>query len=347
MSSTSSAGHVSSLRRRPGQQFRRTVATGIAALLALGLAACGSDQEEVTVGLITKQEDNPYWVTMREVAEDTAGDENVELLTATGESDVDVQRQIDALEQMTQDGADGILIAPTDPEALVPAIQGARDAGVIVIAVDTPVDPESAVDAFYGTDNERAGRLIGEYAAAKAEEMGIDPIIGMLDLAPGISSGELRHDGFLSGFGISEDDPQVAGAVDSEGNRELGEEGMAELLAANDDINVVYTVNEPAAFGALAALEDADKDLDDVIVVSVDGGCEAIKDGVRPGDIDATAQQFPENMAREGVESIAEAARGGPSPGGYLDTGLELITSDPAPGVESEDVQFGVRNCWG
>jgi len=323
------------------------VAAGSAALLVLGLAACGSDQEEVTVGLITKQENNPYWVTMRKVAEDVAGDENVKLLTETGESDVDVESQVDALEKMTKDGADGILIAPTDPDALVPAIEAARDEGIIVIAVDTPVDPESAVDAFYGTDNGRAGELVGQYARAKADEMGIDPIIGMLDLAPGISSGELRHEGFLSGFGISEDDPQVAGAVDIEGDEDQAKAGMEELLAANDDINVVYTVNEPAAFGALAALEDAEKNLDDVIVVSVDGGCEAIKDGVRTGAIDATAQQFPENMAREGIEAIAEAVRGGPSPGGYLDTGVELITGDPVPGVESEDVEFGVRNCWG
>lgn len=338
---------MSLLRRRPGQPSRHLVAVGTAALLALGLAACGANEEEVTVGLITKQEDNPYWVTMREIAEDTADDENVKLLTATGESDVDVDSQVDALERMTNEGADGILIAPTDPDALVPAIEAAREAGVIVIAVDTPVEPESAVDAFFGTDNQRAGELIGQYAAAKADEMGIEPIIGMLDLAPGISSGEQRHEGFLSGFGISEDDPQVAGAVNTEGDRDLAEAGMAELLLANDDINVVYTVNEPAALGALAALEDAGKDMDDVILVSVDGGCEAIKDGVRPGDIDATAQQFPENMAREGVEAIASAVRGGPSPGAYLDTGVELITGDPVPGVESEDVQFGVRNCWG
>lgn len=335
------------LRRRSGQHSRRTLAAGSAALLVLGLVACGTDQKEVTVGLITKQENNPYWVTMRKVAESVAGDDDVKLLTETGDSDVDVESQVAALEKMTEDGADGILIAPSDPDALVPAIEAARSDGVIVIAVDTPVDPESAVDAFYGTDNERAGELVGQYAKAKAKEMGIDPVIGMLDLAPGISSGELRHEGFLSGFGISGDDPQVAGAVDTEGDEDRAKTGMEELLAANDDINVVYTVNEPAAFGALAALKDADKNLDDVILVSFDGGCKAIKDGVRPGDIDATAQQFPQNMARKGVEAIADAVRGGPRPSGYLDTGVELITGDPVAGVKSKDVEFGVRNCWG
>jgi fructose transport system substrate-binding protein len=248
---------------------------------------------------------------------------------------------------MTRRGAKGILIAPTNSEAVVPAIRDARRAGVTVIAVDTPTDPESAVDALFATDNLRAGELIGRYARAKAREDGFEPKIAMLDLAPGIGSGEQRHDGFLKGFGIEDDDPEIAGSVDTEGDEAKGRAGMEQLLRASPDINVVYTVNEPAAFGAAAALDAAGKSRDDVILVSVDGGCDAIKDGVRPGVIDATAQQYPENMAREGVEALAKAARGGAEPSGYLDTGVELITGDPVDGVDSQDVAFGVRNCWG
>ncbi|MGB7448932.1 MAG: substrate-binding domain-containing protein [Ornithinimicrobium sp.] len=336
------------MRSANSHSHRTRVLVGAAALTLLGLSACsGSDEEPVTVGLITKQEENSYWVTMREVAQDVADEEDVELLTATGESDVDVESQIDALESMVEDGADGILIAPNDSTEIVPAIEAAREEGVIVIAVDTPVQPLAAVDAFYGTDNLRAGELVGQYAAVKAEELGLDPQIALLDLAPDISSGELRREGFLDGFGISEGDPEIVGEADTEGDEGLGEEAMADILSDNPDVNVVYTVNEPAALGALTALDDAGADLGEVVVVSVDGGCEAIKNAVRPGDIDATAQQFPENMARKGVTAIADSVRGGTSPSGYLDTGVELITGDPAPGVDSEDVPFGVRNCWG
>jgi fructose transport system substrate-binding protein len=324
------------------------VAVGATAVLGVGVAACGGDDEEpVTLGLITKQEANPFWVTMKEVAQDTADEDDVELLTATGRSDVDYQSQVRAIQDMTRRGASGILIAPTDSEAVVPAIRDARREGVTVIAVDTPTDPESAVDALFATNNTRAGELIGRYARAKAREEGLEPKIAMLDLAPGIASGELRHQGFLRGFGIEEGDPQIVGSVDTEGDEARGRAGMEQLLRANPDINVVYTVNEPAAFGAAAALDAAGKSKGDVILVSVDGGCEAIKDGVRPGVIDATAQQYPENMAREGVEALAKAARGGAEPSGYLDTGVELITGDPVDGVDSQNVAFGVRNCWG
>ena len=321
-------------------------------MLCIGLAACGqesggSGEDQITVGLIVKQDTNPFFVQMRRTAEETAEKNNVELLTAAGESDVDNESQVTALEYMTARGAKGILITPADSKAIVPAIETARKKGVIVIALDTPTEPESAVDALFATDNAKAGELIGSYAKARAEQEGIEPKIAMLDLAPGITVGQLRHDGFLKGFGIKEGAPEIVGAVDGEGNREKAQAGMEQLLEQDEDINIVYTINEPTAFGAAAALEAAGKNQDEVILVTIDGGCAALKNAIRPEIFDATAQQYPENMASEGVEAIVQAARGGPKPRSYVDTGVELITTEPVPGVQSRDEGWGTRNCWG
>ncbi|MFB9733247.1 substrate-binding domain-containing protein [Ornithinimicrobium kibberense] len=326
----------------------RTWITLGAVLCGLTLAGCaGEEQESVSVGLITKQEENPYWVSMKDVAQETADDLDVELTTATGASDTDVTSQEAALADMVAEGVDGILIAPTDPVALLPAIQEARDAGVLVLALDTPVDPPEAVDAFFATDNEAAGRSIGEYAAAKADDLGLDPRVVMLNLSGDISSGELRRVGFLEGFGLTEDDPAIVASVDTQGDRDNAAVRMTQVLAEHPDVNVIYTVNEPAALGALAALEAAEVDLDEVVLVSVDGGCRAMREAVRPGDIDATATQYPQNMAREGVRAIAAAVREGETPSGFLDTGSELVSDDPVEGVESRRVEFGIRTCWG
>jgi fructose transport system substrate-binding protein len=325
----------------------RPLAVCAVVALALGFGACGKQDKRVTVGLIVKRNTNPFWVTMKDTAEQTADDDNVELLTAAGKSDIDNQSQVAALAKMTSDGAKGIMITPADSTAIVPAIEKARRAGVTVIALDTPTDPRSAVDALYATNNEQAGELIGRYAKAKAAQMGIKPKIAMLDLSPGITSGELRHQGFLKGFGITDKDPQVVGSVNTLGETGRAEDGMNALLQKDRGINVVYTVNEPAAFGAAQALKAAGKSDDKVILVSVDGGCDAVKNGVRPGVIDATVQQYPENMARLGVDALADTARGGPKPSGYKNTGIELITGDSVKGVPSKDVAFGVRNCWG
>lgn len=334
-------------RRRP-----RNVPTGLAvlvavALLCVGIGACGSQKERVTVGLIVKRNTNPYWVTMKDTAQDTASGDNVKLLTAAGTSDIDNASQVAAIRRMTAAGAKGIMIAPANPTAIVPAIAQARRQGVTVVAVDTPTQPLSAVNALYATNNFEAGQLIGRYAKAKAIQHGIPPRIAMLDLAPGITSGDLRHRGFLAGFGIKDGDPQIVGRAYTLGETLRAADAMRQLLRQHPGINVVYTVNEPAAFGAADALKAAGRSQGDVILVSVDGGCDAIKNGVRPGSIDATAQQYPENMARLGVDNLASAARGGKKPSGYTNTGVELITGDPAKGVPSQNVAFGVRNCWG
>jgi fructose transport system substrate-binding protein len=334
-------------RRHPGQLAPRLLAVAGAGLLAVLSLACGNDKDKVTLGLIVKRESNPFFVKIEDTAKDTAGDDNVKLLTAAGKSDIDNRTQVAALAKMTAEGAKGILITPANSSAIVPAIEKARRAGVNVIALDTPTRPRSAVNALYATDNFEAGDLVGRYAKAKAKADAIEPKIAMLDLAPGITSGQLRHDGFLKGFGIKDGDRRIVGSVNTLGETGRGEAGMKALLAKDPGINIVYTVNEQAAFGAAAALKAVGRSNDGVILVSVDGGCKAIKDYVRPGVIDATAQQYPENMAREGVKALAKAARGGPKPTGFLNTGLELITRDPVKGVPSEAVAFGVRNCWG
>src|SRR5215216_846500 len=340
---------------------RALAAIGATAALTAGIAACGGDDEgssssgggggggdkEVTIGLITKTESNPFFVKMKEGAQAAAKKNNVKLLTASGKSDTDNASQVTAIENMTTQGAKVILDVPADSKAIVPAIKKARDAGVIVIALDTPTEPQDAADALFATDNLKAGELIGQYAKAAVKKMGITPKIAMLDLAPGISVGQLRHDGFLKGFGIKEGDPQIVGAAPTEGDTAKGQAAMETLLQKDKDINIIYSINEPSGFGGANALKAAGKDPKDFILVSVDGGCDAIKRGIKPGIIDATSQQYPLKMASLGVEKGAAAARGGPKPSGYVDTGVNLITNEPVKGVAAKDAAYGEANCWG
>ena len=347
-------------RTRFGRRSKQIAALAAVAALGVGAVACGDDDEgggggggaagkdeEVTIGLITKTETNPFFVKMKEGAQAQAKKDNVKLLTASGKTDTDNQSQVTAFENMTTQGAKVILDVPANSKAIVPAIKKARDAGVIVIALDTPPEPQSAVDALFATDNKKAGVLIGEYAKAAVEKQGLTPKIGMIDLAPGITVGQLRHDGFLEGFGIKEGDPMIAGAAPAEGNQAKAQAAMETLLQKDKDINIIYSINEPSGFGGATALKAAGKDPKDFILVSVDGGCDAIERGIKTGVIDATSQQYPLKMAAMGVEKGAAAARGGEKPSGYTDTGVELITGDPAKGVDSKDVAYGEENCWG
>jgi fructose transport system substrate-binding protein len=314
--------------------------------------APAADSGEIIVGLITKTETNPFFVKMKEGAQAKADELGATLMTAAGSFDGDNEAQVTAIENMVNAGAKGILITPSDTKAIVPAIQKARDAGVIVIALDTPTDPMDATDALFATDNFKAGQLIGQYAKAAMGDK--TPVIATMDLAPGITVGTLPHNGFMSGYGLAEVDatapadvntPEVVCSQDTQGDQAKGQTAMENCLTKNPDINLVYTINEPAAFGAYTALKNAGKEKD-VLIVSVDGGCTGTR-GVVSGEIAATSQQYPLKMASMGVESVVEFAKSGKAPSGYTDTGVTLITNVPQEGVDSQGVVFGVESCWG
>ncbi len=120
---------------------------------------------------------------------------------------------------------------------------------------------------------------------------------------------------------------------------------MENCLSKNPDINLVYTINEPAAFGAYTAIKAAGKEKN-ILIVSVDGGCAGVQ-GVVDGKIAATSQQYPLKMASLGVEAVVNFVKNGVKPSGYTDTGVTLITDKAQTGVDSKDSTFGVANCWG
>lgn len=280
--------------------------------------------------------------------------------TFAGKIDGDHETQVAAIETCIADGAKGILLTASDTSSIVTAVQQARDAGMVVIALDTPLDPADAADATFATDNFLAGKLIGQWAAAKLGDDAANAKIAMLDLAVSQPTvGVLRDQGFLEGFGIDlgdpnkwgdETDPRIVGNDVTAGNEEGGRKAMENLLAKDPMINVVYTINEPAAAGAYEALKSIGRE-NDVLIVSVDGGCPGIAN-IADGIIGATSQQYPLLMASKGVEAIAQFAKDGTKPAptegkDFFDTGVSLVTDEPADGVESISVQEGTDRCWG
>jgi fructose transport system substrate-binding protein len=320
----------------------------VAALSALSLAAASAFAAEPVVGLITKTESNPFFVKMKEGAEAEAKKLGAKLLSAAGKTDGDTAGQITAMENMVAAGAKTLLITSSG-DAIIPTIKKIRAQGVQVIALDSPV---AEADALFATDNYKAGVLIGQYA--KAALGGKKPVIATLDLFPGHPVGAQRHNGFLQGFGLQTLDAksnelakpaEVACMADSFGDAAKGQTGMENCLQKNPNINLVYTINEPAAAGAYKALKAAGKEKD-VVIVSVDGGCQGVKD-VGAGVIAATSQQYPLKMAAMGVAAGVQYAKDGKRQVGYTDTGVTLIAGKAQAGVQSADVKTGLDLCWG
>ena len=256
----------------------------------------------------------------------------------------DPERGRAAAARLRELGVKGILITVADAKAENAAIAQARAKGVLVIALDSPTDPKSAVDALFATNNFNAGVLIGKYARAATK--GRKVTIAMLDEHAGSSVGALRHNGFLKGFGIKNNNKQIACVANGGGQQTQSQPAMENCLQKNPKINVLYTINEPSAAGAWTALKKAGKKPAGVTIVSVDGGCAGVRN-VKAGIIDATSQQYPLRMASLGVAAVVKYANGGTKASGYTDTGLNLIARKPLKGVPSKSVKYGLANCWG
>ena len=329
------------------------LSTVAGATLALALSSVPSMAGDI-VGLVTKTNTNPFFVKMKEGFEAKAKQLGLTPQAYAGKFDGDNDGEVQAIEQLVAAGAKGILLVPSDSTAIVPTVEKARKAGVIVITLDTPLDPATAADALYATDNFKAGELIGEWAKATLGAKAATAKIATLDLAANEPTVDyLRHNGFLTGFGIKvkdpkhyspSDSPQIVGSDVTKGSTEGGRKAMENILQKADHIDLVYAINEPAAYGGYAALKAAGKEKG-VLIVAVDGGCQGVK-WVKDGIIGATSQQYPLLMAADGVEAVANYIKTKTKPHS-MDTGEQLVTDHPVPGVPSISVAEGLKKCWG
>ena len=361
---------------------RRGFAVGVvlAAAASLTLSACagaatpsgsssgGAGSGPTAVALITKTSTNPFFLAMKKGAEDEAAKDGVSLTYAAGAEDGDEDGQVKAIEAAVARGDKGILITPNGP-GVYSAIGTARKQGLFVIALDTPPDPADTVDITFATDNFKAGEAIGKWAAAKQD--GKPANIALLDLYNDkvVSVDYGRDQGFLTGMGIDVKDPKKNGDEDKSGSytggkggsytiacneptqgaQDLGKSAMETCLSKTKNINLVYTLNEPAAAGAAEALKAAGVT---ATIVSVDGGCSPGIADVKAGIIGATAQQYPVKMAELGVKAIKTIADGGAKPAvtpglDFFDTGVALVTDNPVDGLDSITSADASKICWG
>jgi fructose transport system substrate-binding protein len=336
----------------------KIVRAALAGAVLLGsMAVTAALAQEVTVGLITKTETNPFFVKMREGAEAKAKELGLKLITAAGKFDGDNDGQVAAIENLISAGAKGFAIVPSDSKAIVPTIKKARDAGLMVIVLDTPTDPIDAPDATFATDNRKAGMLIGQWAAKTMGDKAKGASIVLLDLAVNQPTVDyLRDQGFMAGFGIDVKDPNKYGDEDDKricdhevgaGDQEKSRTAMENALQKCPNVTLSYTLNEPTAAGAWEALKAVGKDDGSVLIVSIDGGCPGVAN-VKAGVIGATSQQYPLKMAAMALEAIASGKLPDIDPKmGFLDTGAQLITAKPVDGVPSITIDEGTKLCWG
>ncbi|WBL14682.1 ABC transporter substrate-binding protein [Sutcliffiella sp. NC1] len=254
-----------------------------------GSGDAAAEGKSIKIGMSFQEMNNPYFISMKEALEEAAKQIGAEVIIADAQHDV--AKQINDIDDMIQKGIDILLINPTDSEGAEAAVIAAKDAGVIVVAVDAQA--KGPLDSFVGSRNYDAGYLAGKQMA---EDLGGNGKVAILDGIPVVPILQ-RVEGFRDA--VSE----YAGIeiVDIQNGKQDRAEAMKvteNMLQSNPDLDALFSVNDEGALGSLGAIEASGKD---VALYSVDGHPEAIEAILKGGAFKATTAQFPRDQVRIGL----------------------------------------------
>jgi len=282
------------------------------------LAALLSGAFAQTVGLSVSTLNNPFFVTLRDGAQEAADEMEIELLVTDAQDSVSTQ--ISDIEDLVQRGVDVLIVNPTDSAAVVPAVMGANSAGIPVIAVDRGVDG-GMLAYFIASDNVAGGAAAAEYICEQLGGMGA---VVELEGIPGVSATNERGQGFNDYMSENCADAEIVARQTANFNRAEGLTVMENILTAQPDIDAVFAHNDEMALGALQAIEASNRD---ILVVGFDATDDAVAavDACRMG---ATVAQLPAQLGRQAVEAAADiASDGAPAETENIAVELELVTN--------------------
>jgi ribose transport system substrate-binding protein len=292
----------------------RTALRTLAIASALLLASSALAQ---TIGLSVSTLNNPFFVDLRDGAQQMADDLGLELLVTDAQDSVSTQ--ISDIEDLVQRGVAVLIINPTDSAAVVPAVMAANAAGIPVIAVDRGVDGGDLA-YFIASDNVAGGASAAEFIC---EQLGGTGAVVELEGIPGTSAARERGEGFNTYMTENCPGVTIVARQTANFNRAEGLTVMENILTAQPQIEAVFAHNDEMALGALQAIEASGRD---ILVVGFDATDDAVA-AVRDCRMGATVAQQPAMLGAEAVEAAADIIESG-APAETVDiaVGLELVT---------------------
>jgi ribose transport system substrate-binding protein len=271
--------------------LKRLLLAGAAVLLATGAA---SAKELNAIGITLGSLGNPFFVALAAGAEAKAKEINPNVTVNTASADYDLNKQFNQIDNFIASGVDLILLNAADAKAIAPAVKRAQAAGIVVVAVDVAA---AGVDATVQTNNVQAGEIACQYIADKLGPDGGEVII---QNGPQVGAVIDRVQGCKAVLAKNPKIEILSDDQDGKGNREGGMNVMQGHLTRYDDIDAVFTINDPQAIGSDLAAKQMGRS--GIIITSVDGAPDI--EGAIAGNtlVEASASQDPWAMAQKAVE---------------------------------------------
>ncbi len=279
-----------------------------------------------TIALVMKTLTNPFFIEMEKGARKAETEFGIQLVVKTGAQETSVEQQIAIIQELIKEQIDAIVIAPADSKALLPILKEAQAAGIVIVNIDNPLDPQGMqqvglVDVpFISVDNENGAYLSAKYVSDQVTQPAQAIILEGIRTA---QNAEDRKNGALRAFG---ENPNIEVVAQETAHWKIDEayDVIKGLLEQYPEVKVIFCANDMMAFGVIEYLDDSGKD--DVLVAAYDALADA-EEFLRNGKLQATIDQQAALQGYTGVEFAWRALKGETVPELVL-VDVMLVTAD-------------------
>jgi ribose transport system substrate-binding protein len=297
----------------------------ITATLATGmLAAAAPAAMAGEIAVIVKTTNSSFWQNVNKGATAAIEGHSEHTMTFNGPAaESAIADQVALVENAINRGVAGIVLAPSDTEALAPVVKRAFEAGIPVAIIDSALAEgnEAYYQTFLSTDNCAAGQGA---AAMMIETAGSEGKVAVMSYVAGVGSEVGRVGCFVDYIGENSD-IEIVGPFYSQSQMATALNQTTDILAANGDLIGIFGANEPTAIGMGRAIEQASK-AGQLVAIGFDGNAD-LQDMVSSGTLNAIAVQGSFQMGDLGVNAIADIIAGNEVTD-FIDTGVVMVTQE-------------------
>ncbi|MEP7270974.1 MAG: substrate-binding domain-containing protein [Acidobacteriota bacterium] len=297
------------------------IAVFVVSLLVLASCNRNSGERKRVIAVIPKGVSHFFWKSIEAGALAAGRDFGVDIRWKGAAQETDYTTQINIVEDAINSRVDGIVLAPSHGDSLVPVVLRAQKEGIPVTIFDSGISTDQYL-AYVATDNRQGGVVAAERLAAKLGGKGEVAILGT---KKGSVSTDQREAGFQDTIKEKFPGIQIVQFLYGEADRAKSLDKATDILTGHPDLNGIFASNESSSVGAVQAIKQKGL-VGKVILVGFDSSPNLIDD-LRAGALDSLVLQDPYKMGYEGVKTIVDKLNG-KEPVRLQDTGVKLLTKE-------------------
>lgn len=289
------------------KKLAMVVALGMA---GLGLAACGGSSNEAGAGsddliaVVAKGYASPFWATVKKGAEDAAKDAGVKVDFRGPDTESDVNKQVDQLNQMLVQQPKALVFAALDSEAEAAALEKYKQANIPVVAFDSGVPGSDVPITTVATDNKAAG---AEAAKKLAEKLGGKGEVGIICHSQTSVTGIDRRDGFKDELAKNYPGIKVVDVQYNDSDQAKAQQQADAMISGNPNISALYGTDDDSAVAAANVVKQKNA-VGKILVVGFDSGKDQL-DRIKNGEIFGSVTQNPYKMGYDAVKLAVEIVK--------------------------------------